>query len=198
MLPTITGSVDFRCSIGPLLYDCTGHPGQFYEYLGKKILINLFIFEQYISQFRKFIVISCQKYSIILGWLSYLLMIVFLACCALNLTWTVGSTKYCEMQRTMSELMKKLRLMNEMGVRKGIFADRDQILRGAHILSLILIDFDCCKMFSGNTDSELLGKVAHKIFYQNKDLSLLLVLLASSSGIANAFLVMALFDENFR
>ena len=53
-------------------------------------------------------------------------------------------------------------------------------------------------MFSGNTDSELLGKVAHKIFYQNKDLSLLLVLLASSSGIANAFLVMALFDENFR
>ena len=53
-------------------------------------------------------------------------------------------------------------------------------------------------LFIGSTDAELLGKVVHKIFYQNKDLSLLLVLLASSSGIANAFLVMVLFDEDFR
>ena len=60
-------------------------------------------------------------------------MIVFLACCALNLTWTVGSTKYCEMQRTMSELMKKLRLMNEMGVRKGIIAEHDHILLGTQV-----------------------------------------------------------------
>ena len=63
-------------------------------------------------------------------------MIVFLACCALNLTWWVGSTKYCEMQRTMSELMKKLRLMNEMGVRKGIFAEQDHLLLEAQIFSL--------------------------------------------------------------
>ena len=93
--------------------------------------------------------------------------------------------------------MKKLRLMNEMGVRKGISMEYDHILLETQLF-MILIHSDNCTIFSGNTDSELLGKVAHKIFYQNKDLSLLLVLLASSSGIANAFLVMVLFDENFR
>ena len=50
---------------------------------------------------------------------SVLIMAVFLACCILNLTWTVASTKYCEMHRTMGELMKKLRLMQKMGLRKG-------------------------------------------------------------------------------
>ena len=50
----------------------------------------------------------------------------------------------------------------------------------------------------GDTDAELLGEVVHKIFYRNKDLNLLLVLLASASGIANTFFVMVLFDEDFR
>ena len=36
LLPMISKSVTFRCDIGPLLYECTGHPGQFYAYLGKK------------------------------------------------------------------------------------------------------------------------------------------------------------------
>ena len=43
LLPAITKSVDFKCTIGyTIKYECTGHPGQFYEYLGrntpKKIL----------------------------------------------------------------------------------------------------------------------------------------------------------------
>ena len=50
----------------------------------------------------------------------------------------------------------------------------------------------------GDTDAELLGDVIYKIFYQNKDLNLLLVLLASASGLANAFHLMVLFDEDFR
>ena len=54
------------------------------------------------------------------------------------------------------------------------------------------------EIISGDTDSELLGDVVHKIFYQNKDLNLLLVLLASASGLANAFHLMVLFDEEFR
>ena len=53
-------------------------------------------------------------------------------------------------------------------------------------------------IISGDTDAELLGDVVHKIFYQNKDLNLLLVLLASASGLANAFHLMVLFDEEFR
>ena len=51
--------------------------------------------------------------------LSVITMGLFLACCALNLTWTVASTKYCEMSRTMNELMKKLRMLEEMGLRTG-------------------------------------------------------------------------------
>ena len=44
LLPTLTKSVDFRCSIGPLIYTCSGHPGKFYEYLGIKIFFPLIIF----------------------------------------------------------------------------------------------------------------------------------------------------------
>ena len=50
----------------------------------------------------------------------------------------------------------------------------------------------------GETDSELLGRVVHKIFFENRDLHLLLVLLAAGSGIEKAFLTMMLFDEKFR
>ena len=53
-------------------------------------------------------------------------------------------------------------------------------------------------MYSGSTDAELLGDVVHQIFFENKDLNLLFVLLASASGIANAFHLMTLFDEDFR
>ena len=53
------------------------------------------------------------------GVLSSLTMGVFLACCVLNLVWTVASTKYCELSRTMNELMKKLRSLKEKGLRKG-------------------------------------------------------------------------------
>ena len=125
---------------------------------------------------------------------------VFLACCALNLTWTVGSTKYCEMHRTMSELMKKLRSMEKVGLRKGTnYHQLTGIVIYLYSFTLRLhIAIQSLYLFLGSTDAELLGKVVHKIFYQNKDLSLLLVLLASSSGLANAFLVMVLFDEDFR
>ena len=44
----------------------------------------------------------------------------------------------------------------------------------------------------------MLGEVVHQIFFENKDLNLLFVLLASASGIANAFHLMTLFDEDFR
>ena len=44
----------------------------------------------------------------------------------------------------------------------------------------------------------MLGDVVHQIFFENKDLNLLFVLLASASGIANAFHLMTLFDEDFR
>ena len=50
----------------------------------------------------------------------------------------------------------------------------------------------------GDTDAQLIGEVVYEIFFQNKDLHLLLVLLASGSGIANAFRAMVLFDETFR
>ena len=53
-------------------------------------------------------------------------------------------------------------------------------------------------LYSGSTDAELLGDVVHQIFFENKDLNLLFVLLASASGIANAFHLMTLFDEDFR
>ena len=56
----------------------------------------------------------------------------------------------------------------------------------------------CDTFIVGDTDAELLGEVVHKIFYRNKDLNLLLVLLASASGIANTFFLMVLFDEDFR
>ena len=52
--------------------------------------------------------------------------------------------------------------------------------------------------YLGSTDAELLGDVVHQIFFENKDLNLLFVLLASASGIANAFHLMTLFDEDFR
>ena len=52
--------------------------------------------------------------------------------------------------------------------------------------------------YLGGTDAELLGDVVHQIFFENKDLNLLFVLLASASGIANAFHLMTLFDEDFR
>ena len=52
--------------------------------------------------------------------------------------------------------------------------------------------------YLGSTEAELLGDVVHQIFFKNKDLNLLFVLLASASGIANAFHVMTLFDEDFR
>ena len=32
-LPALSKSVYFKCQIGPLHYDCTGHPGQFYVLL---------------------------------------------------------------------------------------------------------------------------------------------------------------------
>ena len=36
-LPALSKSVYFKCQIGPLHYDCTGHPGQFYVLLCKYI-----------------------------------------------------------------------------------------------------------------------------------------------------------------
>ena len=33
-LPALTRSIYFECNIGPLKYECTGHPGQFYLLLG--------------------------------------------------------------------------------------------------------------------------------------------------------------------
>ena len=38
-LPALSKSVYFKCHIGPLSYDCTGHPGQFYVLLGNYIVI---------------------------------------------------------------------------------------------------------------------------------------------------------------
>ena len=36
LLPAITKSVNFKCTIGyTIKYECTGHPGQFYEYIGR-------------------------------------------------------------------------------------------------------------------------------------------------------------------
>ncbi len=47
-------------------------------------------------------------------------------------------------------------------------------------------------------DEDILGQVLYKIYYGNKDLRLLLDLLASGSGLEYAFHVMTLFDEEFR
>ena len=69
----------------------------------------------------------------------------------------------------------------------------------AHFLSRIKYDQKLITTYYlGNTDAELLGDVVHKVFFQNKDLHLLLVLLAAGSGIESAFHAMVLFDENFR
>ena len=113
-LPALTRSIYFECNIGPLKYECTGHPGQFYLLLGMcflsyMLLFNISIVERADNMYLKSF----------LAVLSVITMGLFLACCALNLTWTVASTKYCEMSRTMNELMKKLRMLEEMGLRAG-------------------------------------------------------------------------------
>jgi len=50
---------------------------------------------------------------------------------------------------------------------------------------------------SGKSDSEVLGDL-YDIYYNNRDLRLLLNLLATSSGVAPAIAIMTLFDKNFR
>jgi len=50
---------------------------------------------------------------------------------------------------------------------------------------------------SGKTDREVLGDL-YDIYYDNRDLRLLLELLATSSGVAPAIAIMTLFDKNFR
>ena len=47
------------------------------------------------------------------------------------------------------------------------------------------------------SDEELLGDL-YNVYYNNRDLRLLLDLLATSSGIAASFRIMALFDKNLR
>ena len=47
------------------------------------------------------------------------------------------------------------------------------------------------------SDEELLGDL-YTVYYNNKDLKLLLDLLATSSGIATSLRVLALFDKNLR
>ena len=116
-LPALSKSVYFKCQIGPLHYDCTGHPGQFYVLLCKHIT-KMVILTGVSNVIRVSIKILRITFFILASF-TVLIMAVFLACCVLNLTWTVASTKYCEMYRTMGELMKKLRLMQKMGLRKG-------------------------------------------------------------------------------
>ena len=115
-LPALTRSIYFECNIGPLKYECTGHPGQFYLLLGMCFISYMLMF--YLSIMPSGIAdnIHLQSFSAVL---SVITMGLFLACCALNLTWTVASTKYCEMSRTMNDLMKKLRMLEEMGLRAG-------------------------------------------------------------------------------
>jgi len=50
---------------------------------------------------------------------------------------------------------------------------------------------------SGKSDKEVLGDL-YDIYYNNRDLRLLLDLLATSSGVAPAIAIMTLFDSNFR
>ena len=45
---------------------------------------------------------------------------LFWSGCVFNLAWIVASTKYCELSRTMNELMHRLRALRDMGLRKGI------------------------------------------------------------------------------
>ena len=89
--------------------------------------------------------------------------------------------------------------MAKMGLRKGndfyiecveIVSSSTKITKSDSLIRIV------CHI--GETDAELLGEVVHKVFYRNRDLNLLLVLLASASGIASAFQVMVLFDEDFR
>ena len=118
-LPLLSKSVYFKCQVGPLSYDCTGHPGTFYVYLGNYIIIRRKIAQEILFPLFKICWNIMYLIFYILASFSVLIMAVFLACCVLNLTWTVASTKYCEMHRTMNELMKKLRIMAKMGLRKG-------------------------------------------------------------------------------
>ena len=121
-LPALTRSIYFECNIGPLKYECTGHPGQFYLLLGMCFLSYMLMFYLSIIPLPSGIAdnIHLQSFSAVL---SVITMGLFLACCAMNLTWTVASTKYCEMSRTMNELMKKLRMLEQMGLRTGNFLD---------------------------------------------------------------------------
>ena len=67
-----------------------------------------------------YIVIDINKHVFyISAVLSVITMGLFLVCCVLDLIWTVASTKYCEMSRTMNELMEKLRALEKIGRRKG-------------------------------------------------------------------------------
>ena len=43
----------------------------------------------------------------------------FLTCCIFNLAWILASTRYCELSKTMSELMQTLRTLRDMGLRTG-------------------------------------------------------------------------------
>jgi len=43
-LPSLSKSVYFKCQIGPLHYDCTGHPGQFYVLLSSFTVLIMAVF----------------------------------------------------------------------------------------------------------------------------------------------------------
>ena len=54
-LPLLSKSVYFKCQVGPLSYDCTGHPGTFYVYLGNYIIIRRKIAQEIFFHFSKYV-----------------------------------------------------------------------------------------------------------------------------------------------
>jgi hypothetical protein len=130
-LPTIQNDEFIYCPVHGYVYQCAGHPQQFYMYVlfATIVILGLYIF-----------------------------------CCTFTLMWL---------------------FIPQLGSLSGV-------------MSTVKNEF--CRTQSTNdlrTDQELLGDL-YDVYYNNRDLKLLLDLLATSSGIAPCLRILCLFDRNLR
>jgi hypothetical protein len=130
-LPTIQNDEFIYCPVHGYVYQCAGHPQQFYKYV-------------------LFATIA------ILG--------LYICCCTYNLMWLL-----------LPQLDNLSSVMSTV---------KDEFRRTRSSSELM-------------TDQELLGDL-YDVYYNNRDLKLLLDLLATSAGIAPCLRILCLFDRNLR
>eukprot|EP00095_Tigriopus_kingsejongensis_P004023 maker-scaffold5_size1054832-snap-gene-1.14 protein:Tk04023 transcript:maker-scaffold5_size1054832-snap-gene-1.14-mRNA-1 annotation:"leucine-rich repeat-containing protein 8d-like" len=138
-LPNAQKGPILYCDVHGYLYECAGHPQQFYLYV---VLIVLVI------------------------------IVAYLLCCLYNILWLS---------------------IPQMGALSGLmYKYKKRLKRKARIDKAESIP-DKGSIF----DRHALGEL-HNIYYNNRDLKLLLDLLAQTSGVAPAIRILALFDKGFK